>query len=265
MMWILFRRYWITVFRRTGSLVTICWNRHISVPDWWGCGGVRVVSVGLSRGYQTKTPLDAGRLADHSMAFSPGASDERITAESPLLAEPVENRGQSSPEPGGAVNIAFVLLFAIWFPQKAWLGPLLLLVVVLLPFVLSQPMALLKKPKEQTWRLHLLEVVHAQWHYLKQILFSIVIFPYEAWLCADSIIRSLWRLLVSHRHLLQWQTAEEADRTTVNTLMGFFRQMWFSPLFAISCFLLVSRHPELWVWLSPFILVWLVAPGSHGW
>ncbi len=158
------------------------------------------------------------------------------------------------------LTLLFLLTFVIWFPQKAWLGPLLLSVVVLLPFFLSLPMVLLKKPKEETWRLHLLESAHAQWHYLKQLFFSIVVFPYEAWLSADAIVRSLWRLMVSHRNLLQWQTAEEADRTAVNTLGGFYRRMWFSPLFAIACFLWVGKDPVLWVWLSPFIVVWLLAP-----
>ena len=35
--------------------------------------------------------------------------------------------------------------------------------------------------------------------------------PYEAWISLTAIAAALWRMLVSHRRLLQWQTAAQAE------------------------------------------------------
>ena len=38
---------------------------------------------------------------------------------------------------------------------------------------------------------------------------SLACLPYEAWFSVDSILRTLWRLLVSRRRLLQWAPSSE--------------------------------------------------------
>ncbi len=36
--------------------------------------------------------------------------------------------------------------------------------------------------------------------------------PYEAWICLSALLTALWRMVVSHKKLLQWQTAAQAER-----------------------------------------------------
>ena len=36
--------------------------------------------------------------------------------------------------------------------------------------------------------------------------------PHESWVCLSAALTALWRMLVSHRRLLQWQTAAQAER-----------------------------------------------------
>ena len=36
----------------------------------------------------------------------------------------------------------------------------------------------------------------------------IAFLPHQAWLSIDAIVRVIYRRRVSHRHLLEWQTAE---------------------------------------------------------
>ena len=45
---------------------------------------------------------------------------------------------------------------------------------------------------------------------LSQIGFNIALLAYQAWLMADAIVRTLFRLFVSHRHMLEWVTAAQA-------------------------------------------------------
>ena len=55
----------------------------------------------------------------------------------------------------------------------------------------------------------------------------------QAFLMTDAIVRTLWRLGVSRRRLLEWVTAEQASRRPELTLGGFYRHMAASPLVAV--------------------------------
>lgn len=158
------------------------------------------------------------------------------------------------------LTLIFVLGFFFWFPVRIWVALLLLLVVTFLPFIFTFPVALLRKPKEIPWNIHIQEVLKKTMHQLKQMCFEIITFPYDAYLCISAMCHSLWRMIVSHRHLLQWQTAEEADRTADYSLMGYYKQMWFSPVFTLVCFQLIRPYPEPFLYTLPFLLLWFLAP-----
>ena len=49
--------------------------------------------------------------------------------------------------------------------------------------------------------------------------------PYGAYRAADAHIRTLYRVLVSHRHMLEWQTAAQV-KARPKSLSGYYRAMW---------------------------------------
>ncbi|MCD7974008.1 MAG: hypothetical protein LUG18_15330 [Candidatus Azobacteroides sp.] len=156
--------------------------------------------------------------------------------------------------------ILLLLGFLIWFPHYTWLILLFILGTMLLPLFFAFLVSVIRKPEEQCWLPHLKEAGDKAVHHLKQILFSIAVLPYDAWICADAIGHSLWRLFISHRNLLQWQTSEEADRTDRNSLNNSYRKMWFSPVFALVCLFFSIEYPNTLWYMLPFIVTWLLAP-----
>ena len=56
----------------------------------------------------------------------------------------------------------------------------------------------------------------------QQFALAVVFLPHQAWVSADAIVRTLWRLAVSHRHLLEWQTASQTERG----MTGSARVVW---------------------------------------
>jgi hypothetical protein len=60
---------------------------------------------------------------------------------------------------------------------------------------------------------------------LVQIAMLITLLTHQAWLITDAIARTLYRLLVSHRRLLEWVTATQAKLTTRLDLRGFYESM----------------------------------------
>ncbi len=57
--------------------------------------------------------------------------------------------------------------------------------------------------------------------------------PYEAFVYADAIWKTNWRLLVSHRHLLQWNPSHHITSGQTKNLFRTYISMWFPVLLAL--------------------------------
>ena len=83
----------------------------------------------------------------------------------------------------------------------------------------------------------------------------------QAAMSADAIARALYRMLVSHRHLLQWTTADAAQAQAKSTLAGLARQHWREPVLALlllaALLALATPTPAL---AASLCLLWAASP-----
>lgn len=137
----------------------------------------------------------------------------------------------------------------------------------ILPPLLAGLLDFLRKPHDVPVATHLLEAAQAAGRPLTQALLSLAMLPYEAAGAIDAIMRTLWRMFVTRRHLLQWRTAADADRTTAETLPGFLWAMAMSPLLSVllAAWLLWAGRPVMLVAALPWLTIWLVAPLIAWW
>ena len=89
----------------------------------------------------------------------------------------------------------------------------------------------------------------------------------------DAILRTVWRMLVSRKRLLEWKPSSEVNRNSRHDVLTSFRLMWVGPVVSmiVSAILAMAR-PEallltaplsvLW-WLSPVIAWWISLPISR--
>ncbi len=61
---------------------------------------------------------------------------------------------------------------------------------------------------------------------------KIVLMAHSAWMMGDAIIRTLYRLFVSHKHMLEWRTASQAQKSGGNTLTSYYRMMYGAVIIA---------------------------------
>jgi len=95
-----------------------------------------------------------------------------------------------------------------------------------------------------------------------QALLGVSLLPHQAWLMGDAIVRSLWRLTVSRRKLLEWVPAAQAAARLRFDMASFYRRM--APavgLGAGAAALGFVAGPGSWVFCAVFGLVWMVSPG----
>lgn len=100
-----------------------------------------------------------------------------------------------------------------------------------------------------------------------QTVLRLILLPWEAVLNASAIVTALWRMLVSHKNLLQWQTA--AQRAAKRDGLGaYLRALWPASALGLLTAVLTPSPTGLAagiVWtLSPFVLAALGAPNTAG-
>ncbi len=94
----------------------------------------------------------------------------------------------------------------------------------------------------------------------------VVFLAHQAWLMADAIGRTLFRLLVSRRHLLDWVTAGQAMVSPRLDLPGFYRQMSGGVAIGIVAAIAVWLvGNDAWPVAAPFVLAWIAAPAIARW
>jgi cyclic beta-1,2-glucan synthetase len=163
---------------------------------------------------------------------------------------------------------AVLSLLAGWtLPLAAalvWTGFVLL--VIALPTLLPAIAALFPRHAKVTARSHLDALWSDAVSAALQTALLVTFLGHHAWLMADAIGRTLFRLVVSHRRLLEWITAAQSKQSVRAGWPGLYGKMAGSVVVA-----LVAAGV---VWLVgaaampvavPFVLAWLLAPAVADW
>ena len=81
---------------------------------------------------------------------------------------------------------------------------------------------------------------------------------YRAVVSAKSIIITLYRLLNSNMHLLEWTTADEAEKNSKEALGDFFKEMWVDVLSGIVLIIISIKTLNLIMFLIS--ILWIISP-----
>ena len=96
---------------------------------------------------------------------------------------------------------------------------------------------------------------------------SLVFLVDQALLMVDAIVRTLYRLGVSGKNLLEWQTAASAERVFAGARAGLaLRRLWLGPALATATAVsLLWFTPALLLLAAPFLVAWAAAPFVAAW
>lgn len=68
--------------------------------------------------------------------------------------------------------------------------------------------------------------------------FNFVTIPYKSYICLNAFIKSLYRMVISHKHLLEWTTGEALDKVSKDSLKFYYLNMISNVIVAILFFVL---------------------------
>ncbi len=94
-----------------------------------------------------------------------------------------------------------------------------------------------------------------------QTVLSIAFLPDQAWRMGDAIARTMTRLFVTHRHLLEWTTAAQSAASPRLDLLDFYRMMSGGTLLGLVVAAgALALSPSSWPVALPIAFLWLMAP-----
>lgn len=158
---------------------------------------------------------------------------------------------------------SFLAAVASWsvpaVPALPWIG--LVLGSVAFPSVIPVLDGLLPRRRGISKRSHVRAVGHDIYVALSQTLLETTMLAHRAWLMVDAVVRTVGRLYLTKRNLLEWVTAAQADSGADLRLRTFYRHLRWSVILAVGAgSLFAVLKPGAWPVAGPLVLLWGLAP-----
>jgi cyclic beta-1,2-glucan synthetase len=171
--------------------------------------------------------------------------------------------------------LAFLIAGWTFLPGSPLRWTVLGVLAIATPWIVSLLLAVLRPPLDKSWRAYYAAVGEDVFTSVEQVALALTFLPHQASISADAIVRTLHRLLVSKRSLLEWQSASQSERQMPTSASYVWRRMWPAVAIALAAAVLVlllhapgpradagnaSREWLLTIAVLPLIGLWLVSP-----
>ena len=193
----------------------------------------------------------------------PSAASQKVTVPAVGRWKMIDNLRRSLSAP-----TSFLLLVLGWLlpPASPWVWTRFLLLTLAIPFLLPFLMQLDPRLGGISKRSHFRALLRDLWTGLAQVALNFTFLAYQAWLMADAIIRTLVRLYVTRKNMLQWVTAAQSKHSVDLNLLNIYVRMIGGVLLALFAGAILSvGRPSSFSAAFPFLVAWIAAPAVARW
>jgi len=164
--------------------------------------------------------------------------------------------------------LALATLVGAWtlpsVPVGAWTA--FVLAAFIVPAAIPVLGGLLPRRRGISKRSHLRAVASDVGFAAAHVGLGLTFLAHQAALMADAILRTLARLWITRRGLLEWTTASQTKAALTLDLAGFYRQMAGGIVVAaVVGALTLAAKPAAALLAAPFVLLWLASPLIARW
>ncbi len=133
--------------------------------------------------------------------------------------------------------------------------------IMVFPTLCASFVASFRKATDLPLAMHLRRSFNSIGTSLLQSTLTIAFLPYEAYFSLDAIVRTIVRGVWTHRRMLEWKTASDAECDGTGDVADWYRTMWIAPALSIvvSGILMAFRRESLWM-AAPILVAWILAP-----
>lgn len=157
--------------------------------------------------------------------------------------------------------MVLALLFGWFLPFHASLiWTLLILATIVTPRLIPVVFGILPTKPGVTFIAHLRSIGTDLSFALTQSLFMVIFLGDQAWMMADAIVRTLYRLFISRKYLLEWVSHAQTAASAKLTIPGFTKRMAGAVILGLVAADMALERPATALLSGPFALIWLASP-----
>ena len=163
--------------------------------------------------------------------------------------------------------IAFIYLniIGILYNQKIYPIILILSAIVIIPFLLEMLNRLIfKKQGEQKQKTFTPKISGIKGAFYR-LCITLGCLPYKAYISLKAICKTIYRMTISKKHLLEWTTSEEAEKQAKSSLASYYNQMAFNFLAGITSIALGLLKNNIFagilglLWMATPLIMWYIS------
>ncbi len=138
--------------------------------------------------------------------------------------------------------------------------------IIMGPSVVISIFDIFNKPTDVLPIQHFKTAIQAAGRHFAQSAFMFVCLPYEAFYSLDAILRTIWRIVISHKRLLEWNPSGSHDNNNSKTILRSYQTMWMAPFFAfVTLTSLALWWPLTLAFVWPIAFLWIASPAIVWW
>ncbi len=133
-------------------------------------------------------------------------------------------------------------------------------VVIFLPMVFYLKEILNIQKRTISYYKYYESLMHGTSALIARVFIDFITMPYVAYMHLNAMCKSLYRMFISHKNLLNWVTAEDAAKTINNKLTTYLKVFKPNYVYALILIVLMIIFPSYWIVGLILVICSLIAP-----
>ena len=168
-----------------------------------------------------------------------------------------------------AASLTLLLLLGWMVLASPWFWTLAVMGSIVLPFLPPAALKIFQKPVDVRLDQHLIGTLISAGRQCLQAAITLMCLPHEAFYSLDAMVRTIWRMMITHQHLLEWNPSAGTGGNHCPKQAGLgssFKSMWAAPTIAVaSALTLFLLKPASLLVAGPILILWLFSPAVSWW
>ncbi len=158
--------------------------------------------------------------------------------------------------------LLYLFIFLLFIPVKITGIVLLLMASLLMPTLLDLINRIVHKKEGQSYQKTFYKRIPSWVASIERGILNVMALPDKAMYSLKAICRTIYRLTISKKHLLEWTTAEEAEKIAKTDLISYYRSMLPNVICgALGIFYSITFSSQIISFILLLLsFLWLIAP-----
>ncbi len=160
------------------------------------------------------------------------------------------------------LSIIFLVILDSVYKIKLWPLVLVLFISIVIPTVIDIVNRIISKKDGQKKQHTYASIITGLMGSILRAVISIMVLPDKALMSASAGLKSIYRMTISKKNLLEWTTSEEAEKQAKKDLVSYYKSMAFNVILGVlGLIILFMYEPNIFsIFIFVVSILWIISP-----